>query len=428
MTALPDTAVVLAQTGTTPSPVPVPAPVDLSAALAAAVDYRNQALVSANNAAEDATRAENVAVSLSGELTTLETFVDTLNNKQPIDATLTALASLLTAEDKLIYATGPDAFAVTDLSSFARSILSGVNAAAVRTTISAQQLDATLTALAGVTTASDKLIYATGVDAFATTDFSVFGRSLVAAGTSALARSALSLDLFQQSGSNNGGFGTTAGPGVKFRFRGAIDWSSGSAYGLYVDPTLPDSAGTYVGVFSIPVMGTSPAQTSIIGFQSSLPAISSSAISSVYGFVATSSLGGVGSTINVGFRGSLPSGTGNWNLYMDGSAPNYFAGRTDCAGGVSVGGGSTISKILTATASLDFPSVAAASSQDLTITVTGAAVNDSVALGLPATPTAGIVFSAFVSAANTVKVRATNITASAIDPAAFTARVTVFSF
>lgn len=80
---------------------------------------------------------------------------------------------------------------------------------------------------------------------------------------------------------------------------------------------------------------------------------------------------------------------------------------------------------LTATAALNFASINAAASADLTITVAGAAVNDSVALGLPAAPTAGIVFNAFVSAANTVTVRATNITAGAVDPASATYRVTV---
>lgn len=43
----------------------------------------------------------------------------------------------------------------------------------------AQPLDATLTALAGVTTAADKLIYATGVDTFATTDLTVAARSIL---------------------------------------------------------------------------------------------------------------------------------------------------------------------------------------------------------------------------------------------------------
>lgn len=80
---------------------------------------------------------------------------------------------------------------------------------------------------------------------------------------------------------------------------------------------------------------------------------------------------------------------------------------------------------LTATAALDFASINAAASEDLTITVAGAAVGDSVSLGLPAAPTAGIVFNAFVSAANTVTVRATNITGGAVNPASATYRVTV---
>ena len=88
--------------------------------------------------------------------------------------------------------------------------------------------------------------------------------------------------------------------------------------------------------------------------------------------------------------------------------------------------GASITKIRTASASLNFPSISAASQADLTITVTGAATNDEVALGLPAAPTAGIVFNAFVSSTNTVTIRATNVTASPIDPAAATYSVLVF--
>lgn len=80
---------------------------------------------------------------------------------------------------------------------------------------------------------------------------------------------------------------------------------------------------------------------------------------------------------------------------------------------------------LTATASLDFPSIAAVSQADLTIAVAGAAVGDGVFLGLPVAPLAGLVFNAFVSAANTVTVRASNITAGAVDESAMTFRVIV---
>jgi hypothetical protein len=87
--------------------------------------------------------------------------------------------------------------------------------------------------------------------------------------------------------------------------------------------------------------------------------------------------------------------------------------------------GATLTKLLVGSASLDFPSIAAVSQANLTITVNGAAVNDDVILGLPAAPTVGLTFDAFVSAANTVTVRATNVTAGAIDPAAATYSVLV---
>ena len=57
----------------------------------------------------------------------------------------------------------------------------------------AQPLDATLTALAGVTTAADQLIYATGSDTFSTTSFSAYGRTLVDDADAATARTTLGL-------------------------------------------------------------------------------------------------------------------------------------------------------------------------------------------------------------------------------------------
>ncbi|KAA0571080.1 DUF2190 family protein [Azospirillum sp. Sh1] len=74
---------------------------------------------------------------------------------------------------------------------------------------------------------------------------------------------------------------------------------------------------------------------------------------------------------------------------------------------------------------LDFPSIAAAGHQDLTLAVAGAAPGDGVVLALPAVVPAGLVFQAWVSAADTVTVRATNITAAATDPAALTIGVIV---
>lgn len=118
-------------------------------------------------------------------------------NSQPLDATLTALAGLTTAADKGIYATGSDTFATFDLGSFGRTWGGLADAAAGRTALSLdsyyQPLDATLTGFAGVSTGANKLIYATGTDTFAATDFSAYGRSLVDDSDAPTARTTLGL-------------------------------------------------------------------------------------------------------------------------------------------------------------------------------------------------------------------------------------------
>jgi hypothetical protein len=93
----------------------------------------------------------------------------------------------------------------------------------------------------------------------------------------------------------------------------------------------------------------------------------------------------------------------------------------------TVTSGALVSSILTGSAALNFPSIAAAAQADLTITVTGAVVGSEVVMALPAAPAAGIIFNAFVSATDTVTIRATNITALAVDPASATYSVIVFS-
>ena len=50
-----------------------------------------------------------------------------------------------------------------------------------------------------------------------------------------------------------------------------------------------------------------------------------SSIDSQYGFMAEATL--TGATNNYGFFGNIASGTGRWNLYMNGSAANFLAGN-----------------------------------------------------------------------------------------------------
>lgn len=110
---------------------------------------------------------------------------------QPLDATLTALAGLTSGANLLPYFTGVDTVTTTTLSAFVRTILDDADAATVRGTIAAQASDATLTALAGVSTGADTLPFFTGVDTASTTTLTAFMRGLLDDPDAATARSTL---------------------------------------------------------------------------------------------------------------------------------------------------------------------------------------------------------------------------------------------
>jgi len=96
---------------------------------------------------------------------------------------------------------------------------------------------------------------------------------------------------------------------------------------------------------------------------------------------------------------------------------------------LTVGGGTPVASVLSTPGTLDFPATPAQTSSDLTITVAGAAVGDTVALGAPnGSVLADSSFSAWVSAADTVTVRFNNYSAGAQDPASGTFRATVIRF
>ena len=121
---------------------------------------------------------------------------------QPLDATLTALAGVTTAADRLIYATGADAFAVTTFTAFGRSLVDDADAATARTTLGLgtaatqastafQSADAELSAIAGLVSAANTAPYFTGSGTAALMTVSAFGRSLIDDADAATARGTL---------------------------------------------------------------------------------------------------------------------------------------------------------------------------------------------------------------------------------------------
>lgn len=118
---------------------------------------------------------------------------------QAIDATLTSLSALGTATDRYAYTTGVDTWAEGTITAFARTILDDADAATARATLGlvigtdVQAYDATLQSLSALGTGADKMVYATGVDTWAEADLTAFARTLLDDASAAAARATLGL-------------------------------------------------------------------------------------------------------------------------------------------------------------------------------------------------------------------------------------------
>lgn len=165
---------------------------------------------------------------------------------QAFDATLNTIANLTTAADRYIYFTGVDTAVTGTITAFGRSLIDDANAATALTTLGAQASDATLTAIAGVTTAADRYVYFTGVDTAATGTITTFGRSLLDDANNTSARTTLGLgDIATQ----NSGTVSLAGGNIDNVVIGNTTQSSGKFTTLSASTTL--EVGTNLTVSNV---------------------------------------------------------------------------------------------------------------------------------------------------------------------------------
>lgn len=144
----------------------------------------------------DTDKANKVSGATNGNVAKLDANGDLVDAGFAASGELSSIAGLISAANKLPYYTAADTAALADFTAFARTILDDADAAAVRTTIDAEQADATivkdadigvnvqaydafLLSLATLGTAADKLLYTTAADTAAEAAFTAFARTLL---------------------------------------------------------------------------------------------------------------------------------------------------------------------------------------------------------------------------------------------------------
>lgn len=112
--------------------------------------------------------------------------------------------------------------------------------------------------------------------------------------------------------------------------------SGGAATGIRAQAQAASGAGNtgtvtgLIGLTTSVINASNGTVTNAYGtFCNTATNTGSGAVTNAYGFYCADQT--VGGTLNVAYRGVVSSGTGKYNLYMDGTAANYFAGEMQIA-------------------------------------------------------------------------------------------------
>jgi hypothetical protein len=124
------------------------------------------------------------------------------------------------------------------------------------------------------------------------------------------------------------GIGTISSFDGNLKITKDLTGSGGNPSGIYQQSTILSdvTGGVILNRTSVSTQAASFTVANINHYFASQGTIGSgSSVNVQYGFNVSSNL--IGATTNVGFVGQIPSGTNNWNIYMNGTANNYLAGN-----------------------------------------------------------------------------------------------------
>jgi len=270
--------------------------------------------------------------------------------------------------------------------------------------VTVQAYDAGLESIAGLTTAADRGIYATASDTYAVFPLTAAGRALIDDADAAAQRTTLGLT----SAATGDADGLTSGALADARLSANVPLLASN--NVWIDYQFFNGVPNGAFIFR-PTTPTADAAYTAFRFDNN----------------------------NVAkWNISVRDGANNFEFWLYNQTTSTIPIKVNntndnvaLAGGLAIGGGTTVAKVLSESASLYFGSIAAGAEATLTITVIGAltANTPTVSLGWSAALEAGIIVKqAWVSATNYVSITVINVTVTAIDPDDVTCRATVHQF
>lgn len=215
--------------------------------------------------------------------------------------------------------------------------------------------------------------------------------------------------------SGTGGFhlvSTTAQVGLFLPLTGGV------LSGALLGPTITGTVGGFTtftaATVTISSLLTMPSTATISAFNATLSTITSGSITASLASVG-SITGSLGSITNFLMQSAT---VGTLNVSSLSSVAKLMIGAS----------AASITRILSAVGTLTYTVTPANTSQDQPLLVPGSQLNDSVALGPPASLFVGIGFSGYLAAAGTVNVRLLNANAASVSAVTVTIRATAVGF